>query len=136
MGSGAGRTLATVAQTTPAEAAAMLARGEAWVVDVRGRAEWEAGHLPGAPNIPVGYLAEHLDALPTDRPLIVHCQGGGRSAIAASLLQARGRTNVVNLLGGYAAWTRAGHPTTRDGAEPAEPAEPSAADEPALATAP
>ncbi|HEX6536470.1 MAG TPA: MBL fold metallo-hydrolase [Gemmatimonadaceae bacterium] len=114
----AGRELATVAQRTPAEVAAMLARGEAAVVDVRGRTEWEAGHLPGVPNIPVGYLAERLGELPTGRPLVVHCQSGARSAIAASVLQARGLTNVVNLVGGYAAWERAGLPVTREGVEP------------------
>jgi hydroxyacylglutathione hydrolase len=95
----------------------MLARGEATVIDVRGSAEWEAGHLPGVPNVPVGYLAERLDELSTDLPLIVHCQGGARSAIAASVLKARGIRNVVNLVGGYAAWERAGLPTTRDAAE-------------------
>jgi hydroxyacylglutathione hydrolase len=111
-----GHALATVAQITPAETAAMVGRGEAAIVDVRGRAEWEAGHVPGVPNIPVGYLADHVDELPADRPLIVHCQGGARSAIAASVLRARGLTNVVNLAGGYAAWTQAGLPTARDDA--------------------
>lgn len=124
-----GRPLATVAQTTPAEAAAMVARDEAVVVDVRGRAEWEAGHLPGVSNIPVGYLAERLGELPTDRPVIVHCQGGARSAIAASVLQARGLVNVVNMAGGYGAWVRAGLPTTRDAVAPVVP------DEPALVSA-
>jgi hydroxyacylglutathione hydrolase len=128
--SATGRALATVTQTTPVEAAEMLARGEATAVDVRGRAEWEAGHVPGVPNIPVGYLAERLDELPTDRPVIVHCQGGARSAIAASVLQACGLTHVVNVIGGYAAWEQAGLPTTRADARPA------AADEPALATVP
>ena len=109
----AGRTLATVAQTTPAEAAAMAARGGATVVDVRGRAEWEAGHVPGASNIPVGYLAERLAELPTDKLVMVHCQSGARSAIAASVLQARGLTNVVNMVGGYTAWQQAGLPATR-----------------------
>ena len=124
------RPLARVAQTTPAETAEMVARGAAAVVDVRGRAEWEAGHLPGVPNIPVGYLAERLGELPTDKPVIVHCQSGARSAIAASVLQARGLTNVMNLVGGYAAWEQAGLATTRDDADPV------ASDEPALATAP
>jgi hydroxyacylglutathione hydrolase len=108
-----GRALATVAQATPAEAAAMVARGEATVVDVRGSAEWEAGHLPGVKNVPVGYLTDRLDELPTDLPLIVHCQGGSRSSIAASVLQARGVRNVLNLVGGYTAWERAGFPVTR-----------------------
>jgi hydroxyacylglutathione hydrolase len=125
----AGHALATVAQATPAEVASLLARDDATVVDVRGRAEWEAGHLPGVPNIPVGYLAERLDDLPTDRPLVVHCQSGARSAIAASVLRSRGLGNVVNLVGGYAAWQQAGLPVVR------EDAEQFADGEPALATA-
>ena len=123
-----GRPLATIARTTPAEAAAMLARGEAAVVDVRGHAEWEAGHLPGVPNVPVGHLTARLAELPTDRPLVVHCQGGARSAIAASVLRAHGMANVIDMEGGYAAWQRAGLPTTRDGVGR------NGAAEPALAT--
>ncbi|MEO8561305.1 MAG: MBL fold metallo-hydrolase [bacterium] len=117
----AGRALARVAQATPAEAAELIARGRAAVVDVRGRSEWEAGHLPGVPNIPLGYLSERIGELPTDRPLIVHCRGGARSAIAASVLQARGMTNVVNLVGGITAWEQAGLPIERqDTPTPAE----------------
>jgi hydroxyacylglutathione hydrolase len=104
------RTLGTVAQATAEEAAAMLARGGATLIDVRGRAEWEAGHVPGVPNIPVGYLADHLAEIPVDRPVILQCQGGGRSQIAASVLQARGIPNVVNLSGGFDAWKQAGLP--------------------------
>ena len=111
----AGRDLATVAQVTPAEAARLAAEGAA-VIDVRGRSEWEAGHLPGVPNIPVGYLTERLAEITTDRPVILHCQGGARSAIAASVLRARGLDNVVNMTGGYGAWQQAGLPVTRDDA--------------------
>lgn len=89
------------------------------VLDVRGRSEWEAGHLAGAPNIPLGYLTDHADELPRDRPLVLHCQGGGRSAIAASLLRARGFDNVINLEGGFTAWQRAGYDVERED-EPAE----------------
>ena len=113
----AGQALATVQQRTPAEVAAMLERGDATVIDVRGQAEWEAGHLPGVPNIPVGYLAEHAGELPSDKPVVVHCKSGARSAIAASVLQARGVTNVMNLVGGIAAWQQAGLPVTAGGAE-------------------
>lgn len=108
-----GRTLAALAQTTPTEAASMLARGKITIVDVRGRAEWEAGHPLGVANIPVGYLAARVRELPTDRPLVLLCQTGARSAIAASVLQARGLTNVVNLVGGFAAWQQAGLPLER-----------------------
>jgi hydroxyacylglutathione hydrolase len=114
----AGRELGSVAQITAGELATMLARGDVAVVDVRGHAEWEAGHLPGAPNIPVGYLTERLAELPTDKPVVVHCQSGSRSAIAASVLQARGLTSVMNFTGGFAAWEQAGLPTVRPGAGP------------------
>jgi hydroxyacylglutathione hydrolase len=102
-----GRELASVAQATPIEVADMLERGDSTVIDVRGHAEWKAGHVTGVPNIPLGYLTERLGELPNDRPLVVHCQSGARSAIAASVLQARGVKRVVNMIGGYAAWEHA-----------------------------
>ncbi|HEU4643369.1 MAG TPA: MBL fold metallo-hydrolase [Gemmatimonadaceae bacterium] len=109
-----GGELRTVAQATASQTAARLQRGEAIVIDVRGRAEWEAGHVPGVPNIPLGYLGERLAEIPTGMPVIVHCQAGARSAIAASLLQARGVPDVVNMAGGFAAWEHAGLPVTRE----------------------
>lgn len=112
----AGRTLATIKKITAAEVALLLERGEAQVVDVRGYWEWEAGHLPGAPNIPVGHLTDRLPELPTDRPLVLQCQAGARSAIAASVLQARGFTNVMDMVGGFSAWQQARLPVI---AEPA-----------------
>ncbi|HEU0302459.1 MAG TPA: rhodanese-like domain-containing protein, partial [Longimicrobium sp.] len=105
-----GRPLASVRQITSGELAARMMAGEVNVIDVRGAAEWEAGHLPDVPNLPVGSLADRLDEVPRDRPLVVHCQGGGRSAIAASVLQAHGITGVLNLTGGYQEWVREGHP--------------------------
>ena len=78
------------------------------VVDVRGAAEWKVGHLPSAENIPVGYLPEHLQELPRTTPLVVHCQSGGRSALAASVLQANGFTNVLDYSGGFSDWQDGG----------------------------
>lgn len=110
--------LAVTPQVTPAEAAAMLARGEATAVDVRGRAEYGAGHLPGVPNVPLGELAARAAELPDDgRPLVVQCLGGGRSAIGASVLRRLGRRQVLNLSGGYRAWVAAGLPV-ESAAEP------------------
>jgi hydroxyacylglutathione hydrolase len=74
------------------------------VVDVRGESEWRAGHIPEAVHIPLGDLAGQLAALPTT-PLVLQCQSGGRSAIAASLLKRLGRSDVRNLVGGYVAWS-------------------------------
>ena len=77
------------------------------VIDVRNDSEWNEDHLPSAIHIPLGQLAERIGEIPGDKPVVVHCQGGGRSSIAASLLQKMGRKNVANLAGGYKAW--AGH---------------------------
>jgi hydroxyacylglutathione hydrolase len=109
----AGRPLATVAQMTAAEVAARLADPALAILDVRGQTEWAAGRLPGARHLPLGDLVARLGEVPTDRTLVVHCQSGARSAIAASVLQAHGRTRVVNLIGGFAAWQAAGHPVER-----------------------
>jgi hydroxyacylglutathione hydrolase len=113
-----GRKLGTVPQITSKELAEQLRTGAVAVLDVRGRAEWEAGHLPGIENIPVGHLADRLDEVPRDRPLVVHCQSGARSSIAASLLRSKGFDNVINLGGGYADWQAAGNPTERKVPEP------------------
>ena len=68
------------------------------------------------PNIPLGHLVERLGELHTRRPIVVQCQAGTRSAIAASLLQAHGIHRVVNLAGGFVAWQQAGLPVERGGA--------------------
>lgn len=110
---GGGR-LATIPQMTVAELADRFESGDLGILDVRGRTEWEAGRLPGVENIPVGYITDRLDEVPQDKPLVLHCQGGARSAIAASVLKARGYDNVINLIGGFAAWAAAGNPVERD----------------------
>jgi hydroxyacylglutathione hydrolase len=109
-----GAALATLSEISPAEARSRFDAGEAAVMDVRGTAEWEAGRVPGVAHIPLGYLPERLDEVPRDRPLIVYCASGARSAIAASILAAAGITDVLNLAGGYQAWSAAGHPTAAD----------------------
>ena len=108
-----GHELGTVPQISAAELAERRQAGDVAVIDVRGHAEWEAGHLPGVENIPVGYLADRLGEIPRDRPVVVHCQSGARSAIAASVLRAKGFTNIVNLTGGFAEWQARGHPVER-----------------------
>ena len=107
---GRGSPLLTVPQLTAAELAARQARGDVAVIDVRGHAEWQEGHLPGVPNIPVGFLVKRLAEVPRDRPVVVHCQAGTRSAIAASVLQANGIDSVLNLSRGYQDWVAAGLP--------------------------
>ncbi len=110
----AGGQLATVRTRSPGETEAALLAGEATVLDVRGTAEWRDGHIEGVDVIPTGYLLDHLDELPTDGELILHCQSGGRSAIAASLLQRAGFDNVTHMHGGWAAWAARGLPSVRE----------------------
>jgi hydroxyacylglutathione hydrolase len=112
---GEGRALATVPQVGVTELAAMMSRGEVRVIDVRGPSEWEGGHLPAAPNIPLGALRARVAEIPVDRAVVVQCQSGSRSAIAASLLRAGGVERVVNLSGGFAAWRDAGLPVVTEG---------------------
>ena len=109
----AGRPLASFGRISARELSHRLKAGAA-AVDVRSRAEWEAGHIPGVANIPAGEIADRMDELPGGRPLVVHCQGGTRSAIAASLLNARGLTEVLDLPGGFPEWEREGLPVARD----------------------
>jgi hydroxyacylglutathione hydrolase len=113
----ADRGLETVPQMSSNELAAALRDGTATVIDVRGATEWESGHLAGARNIPLGYLMSRIDELPRGGTLVMQCQGGARSAIATSLLRARGMDNVVNLMGGITDWQASGHPVRRDDIE-------------------
>ncbi len=74
------------------------------VLDIRSEAEHAGGHIEGSLNIPLPRLEERIGELPADRPVVVHCEGGYRSAIGASLLQKLGRQHVHDLVGGYKAW--------------------------------
>jgi hydroxyacylglutathione hydrolase len=104
--------LQTIAAIDQAELDAALRGQRVAVLDVRTLAEWSAGHLPGAMNIPLGELPSRLGELPHDRQLVVHCQAGARAAIAASVLSARGVTDLRLYGGGYAEWSAAGRPTS------------------------
>lgn len=80
------------------------------IVDVRAPAERQQKRIPGSVGIPLTRLAERLPELPSDRPLLVHCAGGYRSAIAASLLQRHGFAQVSEIAGGIGAWEAGGLP--------------------------
>jgi hydroxyacylglutathione hydrolase len=108
----AGRAPGRVPRLTTAALADLMAGGRARVLDVRGAAEWEAGRLPDAAHIPLGQLEARLDearALAAGGALAVHCQGGLRSAMAASVLAAHG-VPATDVPAGYAGWAREGRP--------------------------
>lgn len=109
----AGRSTGTLDVVGTDEVAASLEDGGALVVDVRGAAEYEAGHLPDTVNLPLPQLPDRVDELPRDRTLIISCQTGSRSAIAASLLQSRGFSRVLKYGGGYSEWSKSGRRVER-----------------------
>jgi glyoxylase-like metal-dependent hydrolase (beta-lactamase superfamily II)/rhodanese-related sulfurtransferase len=80
------------------------------VVDVRREPEWQQGHIGGALHKPLDRLESMLRDLKHDRPIVVHCKGGYRSAIACSLIQRAGFETVTNLIGGLDAWQACGLP--------------------------
>ena len=93
--------------TTPEKVADRVLQGELTLVDVRGIHEFEEGSIPGAQHLMLGYLLDTYEKVPTDKPILVNCQSGARSAIGASILQAKGIDQVINLSGGYRDWSAA-----------------------------
>jgi hydroxyacylglutathione hydrolase len=104
---------AHIAPLAPEQLEAAATTGTVEVVDVRNGSEYEAGHLPGAVNLPLGRLADRLGELPRGRTLAVHCQSGARAGVAIALLQASGFDDVVHLSGDYAGWVKAGRPVEK-----------------------
>jgi molybdopterin/thiamine biosynthesis adenylyltransferase/rhodanese-related sulfurtransferase len=92
---------------------AQTIEGAQWV-DVREADEWQEGHIPGAVHVPRGFLESRIEqvAPARDRPLVVYCAGGARSAFAAKSLGELGYTDVVSLTGGFTDWKRNGNEIT------------------------
>jgi hydroxyacylglutathione hydrolase len=106
----AGRPLATVARVSPRE---LMADGNGrTLIDVRNRSEWDAGRIAASTLLPLAELIDRVDEIPREADVLLYCGAGSRSAVAASLLMARGYQRVTNLAGGYAAWVAAGGPIT------------------------
>lgn len=80
------------------------------LVDLRGEAEYKAGHIKGAQHLFVGTLPEHSHLISKDRTVVIHCQGGDRAAIAYSLLARKGYKNILNFSGGMNKWIQAQNP--------------------------
>ena len=78
-----------------------------FILDVRNPREWTTKHIAGSVNIPLNHLQERVAEVPRDRRIAVHCAGGYRSSIAASILQQYGITKLMEMAGGIAAWEAA-----------------------------
>lgn len=109
---GLGVRLATTAEVTVEQARSMIDAAKPFVLDARRKDEFAEGHIPGATNFVHVRLLSRLDSVPKDRPILVHCRSGARSARACSLLQKHGY-NATNLAGGMLAWEKAGAPVQR-----------------------
>lgn len=98
---------------TPQDAQTCIQREGAVLLDVRGFDEFAAGRAEGAACIPLADLERRVGDLPTDRPVLVMCQAGGRSAVAVERLRALGMDNITDVQGGFNAWRQAGLPAVR-----------------------
>jgi rhodanese-related sulfurtransferase len=108
----AGFDLAQLPQMTVQELSRRLDDGHLRVLDVRREGEWDAAHIANADWYPLDRFKSALPQLDHDSTIAVHCKGGYRSLIAASLLQRAGHRNIMNVIGGFDAWEQAQLPTT------------------------
>ncbi|MFN3715977.1 MAG: rhodanese-like domain-containing protein [Thiobacillus sp.] len=99
-------------------AAAQAALPQSLVLDVREPAEFDAGHLPGAINIPRGLLefkiGDHPQLAKKDANILIYCKTSGRAALAAANLKRMGYTGLRSIHGGFDAWSQAGLPVERE----------------------
>jgi rhodanese-related sulfurtransferase len=100
-------TAATERLSAPFAAEILASSQPPLLIDVRTPHEREQKHIAGSLHIPLNHLAENLEKLPKDHPLLVYCAGGYRSSIAASMLQNRGLSLISEIAGGLAGWEAA-----------------------------
>jgi rhodanese-related sulfurtransferase len=93
--------------TAPMVAAELASADPPLLVDIRNPREWAAKHIDGSVNIPLNHLQERIAEIPRNRRIAVHCAGGYRSSIGASILHQYGITNLIEMAGGLAAWDAA-----------------------------
>lgn len=106
-------TIPQVSMVALADKLPILATDEV-VLDVRGRDEYAAGHVPGSRNIPHTELLAHLDELRIYKTIYIHCKSGGRATFAADFLSKTGFANLVCISGsGMTDWVAAGLPVER-----------------------
>jgi rhodanese-related sulfurtransferase len=97
-------------EVSPKAANDALQAGGAVLIDVRERSEYDQVHIPGSILIPLAELPARMSEIPADQDVYVHCRMGGRSARAAELMRAFGRSNSYNVSGGIEAWEDEGLP--------------------------
>ncbi len=110
-----GNRLRGIREADSAAALQLINHKDAIVLDVREADEFKTGRLLNAKHIPLGKLRDRVGELERyrDKPIIVVCRSGNRSATACSLLGKEGFAQVYNLSGGIMAWQKAGLPVER-----------------------
>lgn len=104
----------TIKSITADELANRLDAAPVPVIDVRKPGEFAAEHVDGAKNLPLDYISEHMAEFPKEETMYIHCAGGYRSMMAASILKARGYDNVIDVAGGFTAIQQTGRIPTTD----------------------
>jgi rhodanese-related sulfurtransferase len=104
-----------ITEISPHDAAAKSKSGQAIIVDVREKDEWDEEHIRDAIHMSRGTIELDIEEkVPDSNAMIIcHCGGGGRSALAAESLQKMGYKNVRSMAGGFKAWKAAGLPTMK-----------------------
>jgi hydroxyacylglutathione hydrolase len=108
----AGKAVDTVHSVSAEAFAANYAKEQPLVFDVRREGEYAADHIDAARLAPLDFLEQHLPAMPKEEPFYLHCAGGYRSMIAASILKAKGWRNFTEVAGGFAAIKKTTIPRT------------------------
>ena len=85
-----------------------LTNPQALLIDVREKSEYQSGHIPSAINIPLRTLSQNLDQISRDRPVILSCSTGYRSAIGVMTLHLLGYENVKGFPASFTGWKNAG----------------------------
>jgi hydroxyacylglutathione hydrolase len=83
------------------------------IIDVRKPSEFQAEHVVDASNLPLDFINENMVGFPKNEPFVLHCAGGYRSMIAASILKSRGYDNFVEIRGGFNAILKSNVKTTQ-----------------------
>ncbi|TAE10302.1 MAG: MBL fold metallo-hydrolase [Bacteroidetes bacterium] len=99
----AGFEIDTIESVLPAVVAEAMQKGEANILDVRKVSEYNAEHIKGVENAPLDYINDSMLKVDKNKTYFVHCAGGYRSVVFASILRARGYTNLIDVQGGFKA---------------------------------
>lgn len=97
----AGKDMESIDRVDATSLEKMIAEEKPLIIDVRRKSEFDSEHIVGAENIPVSEMNERLAEFPKDKKFVLHCAGGYRSMMAASILKQRGWTNLMDVPGGF-----------------------------------